>query len=36
MVTETSWNSAIERGAFFNGFGGKTILIGDIAEADAR
>lgn len=32
IVTETSWNSAIERGAFFNGFGGKTILIGDIAE----
>jgi lipopolysaccharide export system permease protein len=32
LVTETSWNSAIERGAFFNGFGGKTILIGDIAE----
>lgn len=32
LVTETSWNSAIERGAFFNGFGGKTILIGDIAD----
>ncbi len=32
LVTETSWNSAIERGAFFNGFGGKTILIGDIAQ----
>lgn len=32
VVTETSWNSAIERGAFFNGFGGKTILIGDIAD----
>ena len=32
IVTETSWNSAIERGAFFNGFGGKTILIGDIAD----
>lgn len=31
LVTETSWNSAIERGAFFSGFGGKTILIGDIA-----
>jgi lipopolysaccharide export system permease protein len=31
-VTETSWNSAIERGAFFSGFGGKTILIGDIAD----
>ncbi|MET1026092.1 MAG: LptF/LptG family permease, partial [Dongiaceae bacterium] len=31
LITETSWNSAIERGAFFNGFGGKTILIGDIA-----
>lgn len=32
LVTETSWNSAIERGAFFHGFGGKTILIGDIAD----
>jgi lipopolysaccharide export system permease protein len=32
LVTETSWNSAIERGAFFSGFGGKTILIGDIAQ----
>ena len=32
LITETSWNSAIERGAFFNGFGGKTILIGDIAN----
>ncbi len=31
LITETSWNSAIERGAFFTGFGGKTILIGDIA-----
>ncbi|HKP26010.1 MAG TPA: LPS export ABC transporter permease LptF [Dongiaceae bacterium] len=32
LVTETSWSSAIERGAFFHGFGGKTILIGDIAN----
>lgn len=32
LVTETSWNSAIERGAFFSGFGGKTILIGDISD----
>jgi len=32
LVTETSWNSAIERGMFFGGFGGKTILIGDIAD----
>ncbi len=32
IVTETSWNSAIERGAFFSGFGGKTILIGNIAD----
>lgn len=31
LMTETSWSSAIERGAFFHGFGGKTILIGDIA-----
>ena len=33
LVTETSWNSAIERGTFFSGFGGKTILIGDIADS---
>jgi lipopolysaccharide export system permease protein len=32
LVTETSWNSAIERGTFFSGFGGKTILVGDIAD----
>ncbi|MEZ5833096.1 MAG: LptF/LptG family permease [Dongiaceae bacterium] len=32
LVTETSWNAAIERGMFFSGFGGKTILIGDIAD----
>src|SRR6185369_460587 len=32
IVTETQWDSAIERGAFFSGFGGKTILIGDISE----
>src|SRR4051812_40875973 len=31
LVTETQWNSAIERGAFFTGFGGKTILINDIS-----
>lgn len=32
LVTETSWNSAIQRGTFFSGYGGKTILIGDIAD----
>ncbi len=32
LVVETAWDSAIERGAFFSGFGGKTILIGDISE----
>jgi lipopolysaccharide export system permease protein len=32
IVTNTQWDSAIERGAFFTGFGGKTILIGDISE----
>jgi len=32
LVTETSWSSAIERGAFFTGFGGKTILIKDISK----
>ncbi|HKY82547.1 MAG TPA: LPS export ABC transporter permease LptF, partial [Sphingobium sp.] len=33
LMTETSWTSAIERGAYFHGFGGKTILIGDIADS---
>jgi len=32
IVGETSWNAAIERGAFFSGFGGKTMLIGDISK----
>jgi len=32
IVTDTQWASAIERGAFFSGFGGKTILIGDIND----
>ncbi|HVO00978.1 MAG TPA: LPS export ABC transporter permease LptF [Candidatus Cybelea sp.] len=32
LVTDTQWDSAIERGAFFTGFGGKTILIGDISS----
>jgi lipopolysaccharide export system permease protein len=31
LVTDTQWDSAIERGAFFTGFGGKTLLIGDIS-----
>jgi lipopolysaccharide export system permease protein len=35
LVTDTQWSSAIERGAFFTGFGGKTMLIGDIS-ADGR
>jgi lipopolysaccharide export system permease protein len=36
LVVETAWDSAIERGAFFNGFGGKTILIGDISEGGSK
>ncbi len=32
LVTDTQWDSAIQRGAFFTGFGGKTILIGDISD----
>ncbi|WP_374383580.1 LPS export ABC transporter permease LptF [Dongia sp.] len=36
LVVETAWDSAIERGAFFTGFGGKTILIGDISEGGNR
>ncbi len=32
LVGETSWNAAIESGAFFTGFGGKTMLIGDISK----
>jgi lipopolysaccharide export system permease protein len=33
VVTNTAWDAALERGAFFTGFGGKTILIDDIADA---
>lgn len=36
LVTDTQWDSAIERGAFFSGFGGKTILIGDISEGGRK
>src|ERR1700744_28406 len=32
LVTNTQWDSAIERGAFFTGFGNKTILINDISK----
>src|SRR5689334_5728821 len=30
LVTNTAWDAALERGAFFTGFGGKTILVDDI------
>lgn len=36
LVVETAWDSAIERGAFFTGFGGKTVLIGDISDGGRR
>jgi lipopolysaccharide export system permease protein len=36
LVVETAWDSAIERGAFFSGFGGKTILIGDISDGGSK
>lgn len=36
VVVETAWDSAIERGAFFTGFGGKTILIGDISDGGKK
>lgn len=36
LVVETAWDSAIERGAFFSGFGGKTILIGDISDGGRK
>lgn len=32
LVTETAWDTALERGSFFNGFDGKTILIGNISN----
>jgi lipopolysaccharide export system permease protein len=32
LVTNTAWDAALERGAFFTGFGGKTILVEDIGE----
>jgi lipopolysaccharide export system permease protein len=36
LVTDTQWDSAIERGAFFTGFGGKTMLIGDISAGGTQ
>ncbi len=36
IVTETAWDRAIERGAFFSGFGGKTVLIGDISDGGRK
>jgi lipopolysaccharide export system permease protein len=32
LVTETAWDTALERGSFFTGFDGKTILIGNISN----
>jgi lipopolysaccharide export system permease protein len=32
LVTNTAWDAALERGAFFTGFGGKTILVDDIGD----
>ena len=32
IVTETAWESALERGSFFTGFGNYTIMANDISE----
>ncbi|MEX0808012.1 MAG: LPS export ABC transporter permease LptF [Dongiaceae bacterium] len=32
VVTETAWESALERGSFFTGFGNFTIMANDIAD----
>ena len=32
LVTETAWDSALEQGAFFTGFGNTTIMVDDISE----
>lgn len=32
VVTETAWDAALERGAFFSGFGNITITVEDIGE----
>ncbi|NJN06379.1 MAG: YjgP/YjgQ family permease, partial [Rhodobacteraceae bacterium] len=32
VVTETAWESALERGSFFTGFGNYTIMANDISE----
>ena len=35
-VTNSAWDAALERGAFFTGFGGTTIMIDNIADAGRR
>jgi len=32
LVTETAWDSALEQGAFFTGFGNTTIMVDDISR----
>lgn len=36
VVTETAWDSALEQGAFFTGFGNTTVMVDDIAEGGRR
>jgi lipopolysaccharide export system permease protein len=36
LVTETSWDSALEQGTFFTGFGNTTIMVDDISEGGHR
>ncbi len=35
-VTNTAWNSALERGSFFSGFGGMTIMVDGISDGGGR
>ncbi len=36
LVTNTAWDYALERGAFFSGFGGMTISVEDITDRGRR
>jgi lipopolysaccharide export system permease protein len=35
-VTHTAWNSALERGTFFTGFGDMTIMVDDISDGGRK
>lgn len=35
-VTHSAWNAALERGSFFSGLGGTTIMVNDISDGGRR